>query len=349
MNIQEIKKALPVLLKNNICPFIWGSQGIGKTQTIGQYCKDSGLQLVHLYTATQEVGDLIGLLVKDEDTNTVYHARPSWFPTEGQGIIFLDELNRAPNDVLQALFSFILNGTLHTHKLPPGWKVVAAGNYQSDKFTVTDTSDAAWMSRFCHIDFQPSTEEWIVYTENLGYPDVAAFIREQPSLLQDTTNAKLDMSFIVPDRRSWLTGVAPIDREETIDDTIKYELFCGLIGTAAAAAYAAWKKKQEKTLALNQILTKYDGKVKRKVTEITSSADSVRFDLLNPPLEELLVQLGNNADYLKKGSYLENFKKYLVDIPKELSTKALLKLAKLPSFYGKDELVNNPEFVKLFS
>jgi MoxR-like ATPase len=159
MNIQDFKKYLPTLLKNNIVPFTWGNQGIGKTQSIAQVAAQAGIGFVHLHLATQEVGDLVGLLMIQAD-GTVKHARPEWFPTEGEGIIFLDELNRAHPDVIQAMFSFITSKTIHTHKLPDGWKIVAAGNYQSDQFNVTDTSDAAWMSRFCHIELQPTVQEF---------------------------------------------------------------------------------------------------------------------------------------------------------------------------------------------
>lgn len=351
MNIRNVKRILPTLLKHNICPFLWGSQGIGKTESVKQYCSENDLDLRILYTATQEVGDLIGLLVKDDTNGTAYHTRPEWFPTEGKGIIFLDELNRAPNDVLQALFSFIIKGELHRHKLPKGWKVVAAGNYQSDRFNVTDTRDAAWLSRFCHLDFTPSVEEWLLYAESRGADDIADFIRECPNMLELSAKdaGRLDMSFIVPDRRSMLEGIGMLEASGEVPEELKYEVYSGLVGLSAAAAYVAWSNKKEKSLTLKQILNSYTGNVKKRVLDASSSKKERRFDILNQPIDELLLKLADNPDLLSAEGYLSNIKLYLLDIPKELATKAFVRLSSLGRFYGKDALLNDAAYVELFN
>lgn len=349
MNTNELKKALPLLLKHNICPFIWGSQGIGKTSIVKQYCKSNDLEIRVLMTATQEIGDLIGLLVKD-DNGGVYHAKPKWFPTEGKGIIFLDELNRAPNDVLQGMFSFILEGKLHTHQLPVGWRVVAAGNYQSDRFNTTDTSDAAWMSRFCHIDFTPTVEEWITYTEDKGMLEIASFIREQPSMLELSAKdgGRLDTSFIVPDRRAFTEGVGKLDIDPEVPESLRYELYSGLVGVTSAAAYISYKAKREKSLTLGEILTSYNGKSRDKIRDIVSSKEDVRFDLLNQPIEELATRLESNDQFLSAAGFLDNLKLFLLDLPRELSTKAFVRFSKFGNFYGRNDLLNDKKYVMLF-
>lgn len=351
MNIKNVKRVLPILLKNNICPFFWGSQGIGKTEVVKQYCKENNLGLRILYTATQEVGDLIGLLVKNDHDGTAYHTRPEWFPTEGEGIIFLDELNRAPNDVLQALFSFITKGTLHRHQLPKGWKVVAAGNYQSDRFTVTDTSDSAWLSRFCHIDFVPTVEEWITHAESRNMTNVADFIREQPNMLSlsATQAGRLDTSFIVPDPRAWTEGIGTLDDlSGELPEETRYEVYAGLVGTAGAAAYLSWLNKKEKALHLGHILSKYEGKNRDRVLDLASEQKERRFDLLNQPIDELITKLEANPNMLSAAGYLDNIKLYLLDIPKELSTKAFSRMAKIGAFHGKNDLLNDYTYVNKF-
>lgn len=349
MNINQVKKVLPVLLNNNIAPFLWGSQGVGKTSCIEQYCAENDLGLVHLYTATQEVGDLIGLLVKNDLDGTAYHTRPTWFPTEGKGIIFLDELNRAPNDVIQSLFSFILSGKLHTHQLPKGWKVVAAGNYNNDRFTVTDTSDAAFLSRFCQLDFTPSVEEWTVYAQNSHMDDIAAFITEQPSMLElsQAQAGRLDLSFVVPDRRSWCS-VGRLENDPNMPEELRFEVYQGLIGTAAAAAFSSWKNKKEKAITLKDITQRYNSKVRTRVKDIVGTGTEVRFDLLNQPIDELLVRLENTPDFLTGDKYLANIEQYLLDIPRELAMKAFSRLSEIKEFYGRQRLLNDPEYVLKF-
>lgn len=350
MDIRTFKKSLPFLIKNDISAFVWGSQGIGKTQTVSQYAKENDLELIVLHTATQDVGDLIGLLVKDEEHDVVRHSRPEWFPTSGKGIVFLDELNRAPNDVIQALFPFVTEGRLHTHILPPGWYVMGAGNYQNDRFTVTDTSDAAWLSRFCHVDFTPTTEEWIVYAESKSMAEISCFVREQPSMLELSAKdaGRLDSAFIVPDRRAWMEGIGRLEQENSLDEDIKYELYSGIIGKTAAAAFLSWKKKAERSLSLTQILNKYEGNTRKRVKELSSVENEKRFDILNQPLDELFVKLELTPHLLTGDNCLDNLKLYLFDIPRELSMKAFTRMAKIKDFAGKREILNDPEYVGAF-
>lgn len=347
MKAKELLTALPVLMKHNIVPFIWGSQGIGKTSIVKQVVKTKGpnFGFVHLHLATQEVGDLIGLLTHNKDKSAVYHSRPSWFPTEGEGIIFLDELNRAHPDVISAIFSLILEKKIHEHVLPSGWKLVAAGNYQSDKFTVTDTSDSAWMSRFCHIDFKPSVEEFIIYAEENKAYTVANFIRAHPEMLEkNDKDSKLDTSMITPDRRAMLDLVGALETEDSIDE-IRYDLYAGIIGTAAAAAFLTFKTKAYSRLSGMDILNSgSSAKVKKQVKEALADKDTVRLDLLNSAVEEILVYLDSEKTELK-AAQIKNFQDFLTLAPLELCLKVCKRLEK-SKWQQKRVILMNKEFLE---
>lgn len=340
MNISELKKVMPVLLRNKIVPFIWGAQGVGKTQVVRQIAEEQGLGFVHLHLATQEVGDLVGLLIEKPD-GTVEHARPEWFPTEGKGIVFCDEMNRAHPDVLQAMFSFITGGTIHRHTLPPGWLPVAAGNYQSAMFNVTDTSDAAWMSRFCHIDFNPTAEEFIMFVESKGMFDLADFIRDMPDMLEMKHKERLNMGMITPDRRAWETMTGRLDMESSIDNE-RYELYSGIVGTAAASAYLTSKKKRLDKIRGRDILADYS-KVRAKVLE-ASSTKTTRFDLLEAAFKEISLHYEANA---LTPDQMDNFKSFMLDTPLELNLRMINSISE-GTWNQKNEILNNAEFNKVF-
>ena len=312
MNIKEFKRIFPVLRKHKIVPFLWGNQGIGKTQVIKQLAKEHNLGFVHLHLATQEVGDLIGLLTKSED-GSVYHSRPEWFPTGGTGVIFLDEINRAHPEVMQAMFSFITEGTLHRHKLPEGWNIVAAGNYQNNEFNVTDSSDSAWLSRFCHIDFKPTTDEFIMYAEDQNAFDIAGFIREDGNMLEKRSN-KTELPNITPDRRAWMTMIAPLESEMYIDEE-RYELYKGCIGDAAASAFLTYKNKREKAVSARQILGQYD-KVRDVILSYSLSKNS-RLDMITKTVNEVVEVLSQKPETFKETEKMSNLKQFILDIPKE--------------------------------
>lgn len=341
MNINQLKSVLPIMTRNRIVPFLWGKQGIGKTQVVSQIAQEQDIGFVGLYLgACADVGDILGLLI--QDGATVKHARPSWFPTEGSGIIFLDELNRAHPDILQAMFQFVRTGELHTHKLPPGWQIVAAGNYDSEEFTVTSTSDAAWNSRFAHIHVEPTTEEFILYAESKGADKLASYIRGNPEMLEVAQKSRPELN-VTPDRRSWLEMIAPLDNE-TMDDQVRYELYSGIVGTVAAASYKAHQGAKQQRLTLKDIIGGYKKSIRDQVKSISGRADETRFDLLTQPLDELKTHLELDEFYLKD-SMIKPLQTYLLDIPKELSHQAIKSLSEL-RFPGKHDLLGDATFVK---
>lgn len=337
MNINQLKEALPVMMKNNVVPFIWGHQGIGKTQVVKQVAYEANVGFVHLHLATQEVGDLVGLL-KHNDDGTVSHARPEWLPLDGKGILFLDELNRAHPDVIQACFSLITSKMIHMHVLPEGWHIVAAGNF-GDDMTLTDTSDAAWMSRFCHVEFKPTSAEFVAFAEKREAFTVADFISEHAELLEVKGRKGLDVT-ITPDRRSWLEMIAPLENE-SMDQETRMIVYAGIVGTTAASRFINFKTTKERRLRLRDILRDYDG-VRERVLSMSKEKDT-RYDALAAPILELeaKVETGVGLEPLE----IENLKKYFLDVPKELLTQSFKKLGRA-NFKGKNELLNDPAFAK---
>jgi hypothetical protein len=320
---------------------LWGHHGLGKTQVVKQVADALGIGFIPLYLSTQEIGDLIGLLDKKGD-GTVYHTRPEWFPTEGEGIIFLDEFNRAHPEVLQAMLPFALDKTLHKHVLPPGWSIVCANNYSSNNYNTTDISDSALISRFCHIDFKPTREEFIMFAEDKGAELLAGFIRDHGNMLEEESKGEFDTSKMKPNRRAWIDFVAKLEAEPALEND-RFEVYSGLVGSAAAAAFLTYKKHQEGVLDINKILKAYSS-VRPKVLEVAGDKQDVRLDFLNAPIEELLQKLETKNDYLKE-EYLENFKQFLMDIPLELMMKTTKRMSEM-SFVNKNKLVNDVEFCK---
>lgn len=342
MNITNVKKVLPLLMKNNIVPLLWGSAGVGKTDVVGQVAKELGIGFIPLYLAeNSDVGDLIGLLDKDQN-NRFFHLMPDWFPTEGKGIIFLDELNRAHPDILQVMLPFVLTRKLGRYQLPEGWNIVCANNYNSNDFKTTDMSDAALLSRFCHIDFTPSEDEFISYAEDMKADTIAGFIREHKSMLEIKPKDKdFDSSMMKPTRRSWLKFINPLEREDLGDN--RYEVYCGLVGMAAASSFFAYKAKSENSLDINKILKNYKS-VRDTVLKSAGNKKEVRLDLLNQPIEELLSRLESNPEFLKE-EWVDNLKAYLFDIPAELGMKVFKRMGEL-NFKNKDSIINDVEFCK---
>ena len=73
---------------------IWGSPGIGKSSIVAAVAKNAGIGLVDLRLSQLAPTDLRGLPVADKGVSKWFP--PEFLPTQGKGILFLDEINMAP-------------------------------------------------------------------------------------------------------------------------------------------------------------------------------------------------------------------------------------------------------------
>jgi MoxR-like ATPase len=74
MNITNLKRVIPYLMKSNIATHLISNAGVGKTSIVKQIAKDSGYNFIYLtLAAVEDNSDLIGLLspIKDELGNDI--------------------------------------------------------------------------------------------------------------------------------------------------------------------------------------------------------------------------------------------------------------------------------------
>lgn len=83
---------------------IWGAPGIGKSSIVGQIALENNLEFIDLRLSQLAPTDLRGLpvpLANNSDNPSATRGVSTWYPpeflpTQGKGILFLDELNMAP-------------------------------------------------------------------------------------------------------------------------------------------------------------------------------------------------------------------------------------------------------------
>lgn len=158
-----------------------------------------------------------------------------------KGILFLDELNRAEDDVLQAGFELVLDYKVGLYRVPKGWSVHCAGNYM-DGYMVNNFSDPAFLDRFCHLNLTHSDEYFKGWTEYMsrygGSSKIMQFVGFNPEHL--IGKVKGDMGFSVqPSPRSWefVARVEDTCREKTYSTAVKRSVISGIIGSALALQY----------------------------------------------------------------------------------------------------------------
>jgi MoxR-like ATPase len=127
------------------------------------------------------LSDLIAKRLESADLDMqrrYYQKLQEMQPRFQRGILFLDEVNRAQDDVLQAIFQLVLDRRVGQYVLPPGWCIVAAGNYM-EGYRVGGFDDPAFLNRFCHLTLsggETTLEEWVNFMANVHAGDATDVI-----------------------------------------------------------------------------------------------------------------------------------------------------------------------------
>lgn len=300
MNINNFKNIYPYLMKAGITPYLWGAAGIGKTQVVRQLAEELEYNFIYLtFGAVEDVGDIIGLQEFTRDSAgeavSVKHVPPNWFPKTTHNIILIDEFNRSPKSVIQAMLPFILEGKLHTHQLPEDTHIILAANPPTDDFIVGDTSDRALQSRACHILLEPSKEEFLQYCLESGTSyDVISFIQENPELLEQTSESyKID--FTKPSRRAYKDFISPFMKLSPPPEIVP-EVLKGLIGLEATTRFLQHLKSEKLRIKGVDIMRNYNEELKEKVAKNKYNG----LDALNIIGEEIFREVKKNKEFLKK-------------------------------------------------
>ena len=239
MKASQIAQSLNTLIQIKQPCFLWGPPGIGKSQVVAQTSESLGLELIDVRAVLLDPVDLRGI-PRITDQGEAQWCAPSFLPREGEGILFLDELNAAPPLVQAACYQLVLDRCIGEYELPDGWTVIAAGNREQDR-AVAHRMPSALANRFVHLDFEVDAVDWSSWAAPAGIaPEVIAFIRFRPALLHAFDPERDDKAF--PSPRSWefVSRLVKAQEGEFLKGegrTLFREMVAGTVGVGAAAEF----------------------------------------------------------------------------------------------------------------
>lgn len=262
----QLAVALESAIAARIPLYIWGEPGIGKSQVVRQtadrlYMPKSGdvseRHFIDVRAVLLDPVDLRGLPHVNGD-NRAHWAIPDFLPQLGRdadkGVLFLDELNRAPQLVQNACLQLVLDRRIGEYVLPDGWSILAAGNREG---TGVHKMDAALRSRFTHVDADVdlvcSTDKqcdwckWALSPSADIHPMTIAFHRFRTNLLH--AYDPKERAFPCP--RAW-EFVSKITHQNP-DPTIAHHLYCGSVGVGAGTEYTAFSRLYMNLIPLDLI------------------------------------------------------------------------------------------------
>ena len=251
MRPSQVAEAINLCIEAKQPVMIHGSPGVGKSAVVRQVATQRGIELIDLRLSQLDPVDLRGVPSVDTKKHITSWNTPSFLPTDGEGILFLDEINSAAQATQAAAYQLVLDRKLGDYVLPPGWVIIAAGNRSTDRAIVNQMSTAL-KNRFVHLNYEVNNDDWCDWAlRNDIAVEVLGFIRFRPMLLNEfeqrndskeererVQRLKDAQAFATP--RSWEFLSKVVQQKPSAD--IEYELYSGIVGEGAAAEFMGYLK-----------------------------------------------------------------------------------------------------------
>lgn len=166
------KRKLKQYIENDFNVLFEGERGVGKTATILSTFKEAGLRVKYFSAPTMDPWtDLVGVpstVTRTDGKEVLRMIPPEDFADDLYDVIFIDELNRAPSKVLNALMELIQFGTINgkEYKIRMIW--AAINPYTEEEIYDVNPLDPALKDRFqIHIKIPYKVDE-LFFKESLG-------------------------------------------------------------------------------------------------------------------------------------------------------------------------------------
>jgi AAA domain (dynein-related subfamily) len=243
-------------------PLFSGDAGLGKSAIIQQWCNKNKFPFIDLRGAYLESPDCVGypnVILKDGRQITK-HATPEFWPTEGHGVLLIEEPNRATTAVLNTFMQLLTDRKVHMYEFPPGWMIVGAINPENEHYDV-NTMDAALKNRFVTFDVEYDKVSFLEYMKNSNWDkSIITFIESnswtytKPENLASTPGTK----YISPRTFHQLETAL----KAKVNTEIEYMVYASILGKNVGKAFYAWKTNEQPVL-YNDLVNKTKSALKR--------------------------------------------------------------------------------------
>jgi hypothetical protein len=161
-----------------INPIFTGEAGLGKSEITQAWVKkeqkrNPNFGFIDLRIAYMEAPDLIGFPSEGVDVNGLArtkHLLPEFWPTEGEGLILLEEPNRGTTGVMNCLMQLLTDFKVHNYTVPAGWMIASCINPDSSEYDV-NTMDAALKDRFVEFEVEFDHVAFIDFMDAANWHD----------------------------------------------------------------------------------------------------------------------------------------------------------------------------------
>lgn len=254
----ELEQALPFILDAGQVPFIEGEPGLGKSDVVAKVAANmygnGGPVSDKIFRGFKPAGrdpvDFSGLPVPDMKARITEWLRPGFIPSDGRGLLFIDEITAAPPPVQNVLLEFVRERQVGGHPLGEGWMIATAGNGAKDRAYATSMG-SAMINRLVRVRLVADVDDWCSWAMSNGQPTLtAAFLRFRPELLHKLDRQRPDDPY--PSPRSWAAAGDLLNKNPP--DWLRPSLLVGTVGEAAAVEFEGFLRVHKSLPSIDQIL-----------------------------------------------------------------------------------------------
>jgi len=245
MDIQQTEHIIKACIRTMVPGMLWGPPGVGKSSILEQVCKQMGMKHLDLRLAQIDPTDLRGIPVPNRETKRVDWFYPSFWPAsyeegenkgkgvDGPGVIFLDEIDKAPVSVKNAALQLVLDRRVGDYCLPTDWAIIAAGNREEDG-ALSMPIGTALSNRMIHVEVEADIEVWAKWArKNDVNEQIIGFLLANTDKLYNNTG-----HHAFPTPRSWVAASNLIKDNPPADR--RKELIKAAVGEGVVHEYEAW-------------------------------------------------------------------------------------------------------------
>ncbi len=216
---------------------IWGAPGIGKTAILtaiideikAEQGKDYSLIVKTLSNETPD-NFMLPKYVGDRADDVPKTWMPVWRPTGdkkvdaeldakcGSGMLFIDELSRATQQVQNVILPLVNEGVFNGWKLGSGWSIVCASNRDDDEEGGQSTIGNALGNRFAQVYYEPCVNTWREWADKQGFmsplltqwlamPESETLAGGKYFYWDPNNDADIDTTHIMCTPRSWTNAM----------------------------------------------------------------------------------------------------------------------------------------------
>ena len=296
-----------------------GQPGIGKTEFVGDLAATLGLELVKLRCAEAgETGDLTGLL---QVLNGIHsHTIPEWLSHNKPVLLFLDEINRAKKDCINAIMQLCTKEQeFNGHRLAPGSRVICAMNPASIASNDVDELNRALFSRMARIHIDVSKSEWLDWATTHGiHQDIISYIdqaTDEHLYKMDDVDEFEDENTVNP--RAWenfskmySNGIKLGDYKQ--NPTLIQSDAADHLGPTEALAFFSWLCTKRMFNPQNFLLETNPAKAITAATRVSKMLDVYQTELCRNVTKTMISLLSNPSMEAYKSTIISNLY-YLYD------------------------------------